>query len=153
MFLKNIVAAFDLCLIQEHWLLHDQLSLLNFDPDFCSCGVSGMNDSVLLKGRPFGGCGIIFRKKFLGHIKVLHSPSDRFCSILLKSGNLDILLICVYLPTDYHTEASDFNFNSSLAELCGFIDSQSFDYLLIGGDFNIQIYLSPQTGAASYTSL
>ena len=58
LFLKNSVTAFDLCLIQEHWLLHNQLSLLNFD--FCSCGVSGMNDSVLLKGRPFGGYGIIF---------------------------------------------------------------------------------------------
>ena len=53
----------DLCMIQEHWLFAQQIRLLNFDPAFTSCGVSGMDDDILLKGRPFGGCGFMFRKK------------------------------------------------------------------------------------------
>ena len=35
-----------LCLIQEHWLFNDYLSQLNFNPDFLSVGVSGMDSSL-----------------------------------------------------------------------------------------------------------
>ena len=45
----------DICLIQEHWLFYGHLKELNFNPDFLSVGVSGMDSSVLLHGRPFGG--------------------------------------------------------------------------------------------------
>jgi len=38
----------------------------------------------------------------------------------------------VYLPTDYGTSTL-----LALGELDGFIDSQSFDHIIIGGDFNV----------------
>ena len=132
-FLQDNAPSIDLCLIQEHWLFSHQLTLLNFDPEFVSCGVSGMDDDRLHRGHPFGGCGIIFRKSLIS-IQVIKFLSKHFCAVLIKCYLKTILLINVYLPTNYHTNTSDTDFNICLGELSGFIDSQSFDQLLISGD-------------------
>ena len=52
----------DICLIQEHWLLPDHLGALNISDDFLSFGISGIDNSDLLLGRPYGGCAILFAK-------------------------------------------------------------------------------------------
>ena len=42
--LHNLIGSFDVCFIQEHWLLHDQLYLLKeFHP---STSISGVDGSV-----------------------------------------------------------------------------------------------------------
>ena len=136
--ISELLQSCDICFIQEHWLLHEQLNLLNFDSNFLSIGVSGMDSTKLLHGRPFGGCAILFRSSLLAHISRLDSPSRRFCSAILRDhcGSIT-LIICVYLP--YH----DGSFNShndfliALGELEGFIDRHKFDHLLIAGDFNV----------------
>ena len=138
-FLRDYSTVFDLCFLQEHWLFQSQLALLDFSNDFSSHGISGMDDSVLLRGRPYGGCGIIFRKSLRNNITILNASSKSFCSVRLRVGDSTILLICVYFPTDYHSDVSNDNFMSSVGELCGFIDSQAFDFLLIGGDFNTDL--------------
>ena len=55
-YLTDFSDSFNICLVQEHWLFNAQLPCLN------SCDVSGMADGFLLLGRPYGGCGIIFKK-------------------------------------------------------------------------------------------
>ena len=100
--------------------------------------VSGMDD-VLLQGRPFGGCGIIYRKSLAEKISHLPCVSKRFCAVLLAIGNLSILCICVYFPTNYHDTQSSDAFLSMVGEIEGFIDTISFDHLIIGGDFNVDL--------------
>ena len=56
----DLLLSNDICLIQEHWLLQNQLNLLSIDPNFLSVGVSGMDNSKLLIGRPYGGCAILY---------------------------------------------------------------------------------------------
>ena len=56
--------------------------------------------------------------------------------MLTDSHGSRILLINVYLPTDYGTSDSHSDYLHSLGELEGFIDTQSFDHLVIAGDFN-----------------
>ena len=46
-----------------------------------------------------------------------------------------ILLICVYLPTDFSTVASHSVFSES--ELDGIISAEHFDNVTIVGDFNV----------------
>ena len=46
-------------------------------------------------------------------------------------------MVCVYLPTDYGSATSHEDFLLALGELKGFICSQSFDSLVIIGDFNV----------------
>ena len=61
---SQFLLNYDICLIQEHWLLTEQLSTLNINSQFCSFGVSVMDSSRLLRGRPFGGCGFFFGNLF-----------------------------------------------------------------------------------------
>ena len=42
----NLLDSHDICLIQEHWLFNEHLNQLNFNPDFLSVGVSGMDSSI-----------------------------------------------------------------------------------------------------------
>ena len=48
-----------------------------------------------------------------------------------------ILLICVYLPTDYSTVASHSAFSESLCELHGIILAEQFNNIIIAGDHNV----------------
>ncbi len=43
----------------------------------------------------------------------------------------------VYLPTYYGTSTSYDDFFLTIGELEGFIETQSFDRIIIGGDFNV----------------
>ena len=87
-------------------------------------------------GRPYGGCGILYRKSLSPYVKTLHTGLNRFCSIkLCDSVGTSFLLICVYLPTDFQSSFTDYL--NTLGELEGFIDSQSFDHIFISGDFNV----------------
>ena len=134
----DLLQSCDICLIQEHWLFNEQLNLLNTQIDFLSIGVSGMDSSALLRGRPFGGCAILYRRSLLPHIARLTSSSKRFCAVLLTddSGSTT-LIICVYLPFNDGSSKSHNEFLISLAELEGFISGHRADHLLIAGDFNV----------------
>ena len=59
---NNLLNQCDICMLQEHWLLEEQLHLININDDFLSTGVRGMVSSDLITGRPYGGCAILFRK-------------------------------------------------------------------------------------------
>ena len=129
MFQSYLNYMHDLCLIQEHWLFHDHLNSLNFSNDVLSVAVSGMDDTDLILGRPFGGCGIIYCKSLSPFIRRIYSPSKRFCAVSVTLHNTCDhsnvnLLICVYLPTDYGTEYSDALFVEAIGEL-GFIQCTS----------------------------
>ena len=103
-----------------------------------------MDSSEILSGRPFGGCGILYRKSLSPLIRRIFTSSQRLCAISLTLHNfLDnspfvILFVCVYLPTDYSTAASHSAFVESLCELEGIISAENFD-IIIAGDFNTNL--------------
>ena len=91
---------------------------------FCLLSVaSGMDNTDLILGCPFSGCGIIYRKSLAPFIRRIYSPSKCFCAISVTLSNtcdialIVILLICVYLPTNYGTEYSDALFVEAIGEL------------------------------------
>ena len=136
--LPDLLDTCDICFIQEHLLLTEHLSALNsVKSEFISVGVSGMDSGTLLCGRPYGGCGILYRKSLIPCVKTLSTGSNCFCAIKLSDSlGSSFLLICVYLPTDFQP-SSFTDYLNALGELEGFIDSQSFDHILISGDFNV----------------
>ena len=133
-YVQSLLQSCDICLIQEHWLLRENLDCLIISDDFLSVGVSGMDSSILLSGRPFGGCGILYRKSLSSVVRRLFTDSKRLCAISIP---FVILLICVYLPTDNSTAASHSAFSESLCELHGLILAEHFDNIIIAGDFNV----------------
>lgn len=58
--------CYDFILLQEHWLLPDELGLLNcIHDDFISYGLSAVDVSRdILVGRPYGGTAILYRKTY-----------------------------------------------------------------------------------------
>ena len=144
-YVKLLLQSCDLCFVQEHWLFREHLGSLNISNDFLSVGVSGMDSSEILVGRPFGGCGILYRKSLSPVIRRIFTSSQRLCAISLTLHNsLDnspfaILFVCVYLPTDYSNVASHTAFAESIGELDGIISAENFDNIIIAGDFNTDL--------------
>ena len=81
--------------------------------------------------------------------QVIKLPFKRFCAIYLNST----IIISVYLPTDYRSSNSDDDFLLTLGELGGFINSHSFDNVIIGGDFNTDFDNLSFTSSGSFLGL
>ena len=141
--MKSLLQSCDICLIQEHWLFRENLDSLLISNDFRSVGVSGMDSSQLLSGRPFGGCCILYRKALSTAVRRIFSHSKRFCAISITFNSTSVkssfvvLLVCVYLPTDYCNTTSQSAFSESLCELDGLLSAEHFDSIIIAGDFNV----------------
>jgi len=72
--IRELCCSHDLVFLQEHWILPFELNLLNcICDDFMSIGVSAVNitDDVL-KGRPYGGTAILYRKAFASSICIVY---------------------------------------------------------------------------------
>ena len=131
-FVSELLYQCELLCLQEHWLLDQHLSTMNFCEEFIMTCVSGMEPDSLIRGRPFGGCAIFYRKNFSSKISICHVSSS---AVRLKiSDNETLLLVCVYLPSDTGLSSE---YQEALGELEGFLDSQVYDSLAIVGDFNI----------------
>ena len=110
---------------------------LNISDEFSSTAVSGMASTEFVAGWPFGGCAILYRKSLSKFITTIISFSRRFCAISLNCSSMSILLICVYLPTNYGSSQSHDLYLEVLGELKGFIEAQVFDKVIVAGDFNV----------------
>ena len=88
-----------------------------------------MISTELITGRPYGGCAIIYRKTFSKPLTTLNTASNRFCAISLTCSTKTILLICVYLPTNYCTsQSNDLYFNVDYkhpSTTCEYCDTSS----------------------------
>ena len=122
---ENLIRA-----IQEHWLKPpykkqagvNQLRTLH--PDFDGFGTSAMKkniDSQILKGRPYGGTGFLFSKKFSKCLKPLFNFShERITVLQLETEASTILLINVYFP--YYNTRELTSYLAMYRETIGFID-------------------------------
>ena len=94
--------------IQEHWLAPPYKKhlgvnrLRSFHPLFDGFGNSAMkkqNESKIRMGRPFGGTGFLYPKKFSQELKPLVQYKHERVSVLqMTAKEADILLISAYLP-------------------------------------------------------
>ena len=96
-----------------------------------------MDSSVLLAGRPFGGCAILFRKSLSSCIAPLCCDSNRFGTVrLIDFCGVSYLLVCVYMPSDLHLLAYC-DYIQILGELEVFISIHNCDVNVIVDDFNV----------------
>jgi len=94
---------YDLILLQEHWLLPNKLGILNsVHPDFLSVAHSAVDiSSGLLTGRPYGGTAILYRKSLSQFVTRVISSNPRITSVILETDVGPVLIVCVYMPTNY----------------------------------------------------
>ena len=138
--------------IQEHWLRPpykkqfgvNQLRCLH--PDFDGFGTSAMSrscDSKVNTGRPYGGTGFIFNKKYAKCLKPLISYSHERVTVLeLSTKSEKIIVINCYFPF-YNTKDLD-TYTAMYRDTVGFLDnvmSQNREAkFIILADFNCNIY-------------
>ena len=90
----------DVVLIQEHWLLLDELVLLNnLHDDFHSYALSAVDLSKeVLIGRPFGGTAILYRKCYVDKVHVCRTDISRITAITVDSAEGPLLFIMSICP-------------------------------------------------------
>ena len=138
--------------IQEHWLkppFKKQLGVNNLrslHPNFDGFGTSAMKHAVesrIVKGRPFGGTGFLFNKKFANCLKpLLDYAHERVTVMKLDTMSFPILLINVYFP--YFNSRDQAIHMSMYRDTLGFVEnimSQNPDCkFMILADLNCNIY-------------
>jgi exonuclease III len=141
--MKRLMENCDIMLVQEHWLLDcDVGEFTKFINDVNVHGISGMDNNVLLTGRPFGGCAIVYRKSLNCSVTPILCKSRRVCAAMLNFNSMTkILLLCVYMPCDSRYDVSNLQiFNDVLNEIEFVIDSHpEHDHVIVAGDFNTDL--------------
>ena len=99
-------------------------------------GVSGFDNSVLLEGRPYGGCAILWKSTMLANVVPISVNSRRICAVRVCSSNWKLLLVNVYMPYENDSVST-----VEFAQLLSVVDDLIFTYpdnnVVIGGDFNV----------------
>jgi len=143
--------------VLEHWLIKSQLVKLgnihayfNF---YASSAMKNICSEQLLRGRPFGGVGVLVRKNISAKVNVAgFHPDSRVIAITVVHNSLRILCFGVYLPRD----DGSCSYKDRLSDILGFIDSTAELYsgykCIILGDFNIGCYKSTR-GYCAFTPL
>ena len=100
--------SFSILAMQEHWLRPsfrkqkgiNKLKILH--PEYDAFGTSGMSDQIdqrILKGRPYGGTGFLFKKDLSNSIRArVDLKHNRVTVLELNTSHDKILLINAYLP-------------------------------------------------------
>lgn len=139
---KELCTVNDIILLQEHWLMTNNLHKLNeIDLNFQVYAVSSMNNKCsqnILIGRPFGGVAILFRKSFINNIKIMSSDEyeGRYLSVKLKCAPNDIIITNVYFPTNCAQNEYVCNVSNLHSYIENLFDNNCNALHLIAGDFN-----------------
>jgi exonuclease III len=131
----------DILMLQETWLLKAHMNLLDEIHDsYMWHAVSGIDDNKVLKGRPYGGTAILYKKSLANAITKVPPNKDhkRLCAVELKCENEKILLMSVYMPEDKRSfyAVSD-EFMEVTDQMERMILEQKCKYYVCGGDLNV----------------
>ena len=136
----------ELMFLQETWLLTSNLATLgSIHESYLFCGTSAVPEGSLVKGRPFGGVAVLWRKDIAESVTVVKNINcARICSVELKGklhGNeRDFILINVYCPVDNRRKS---HVDDDLLGCFDAIDQLMERYpnhcVILGGDMNMDL--------------
>ena len=136
-YIDSILSKCSVLFLQEHWLSDAQLSSLgSISPNISYTGVSGFDNSVMLMGRPYGGCAILWQSNLFVSVTPIDVNSRRLCAARLCSESLKLVLINVYMPYEDSEDNCD-EFVDTLAIIEDVIQNNSDCHVVLGGDFNV----------------
>lgn len=108
--IRELCKQSDIIALQETWLLPEEISFLNTISDEFSCtGTSAVDTSAgILRGRPYGGVGLLWRRSLFHDVTVIQCSSPRMCAVKVVVRDKAFLLLNVYMPTDTASNLTDF---------------------------------------------
>ena len=103
---------------------------------FCSSAMNDVLAAGVLRGRPFGGLGILLHKKFYNHFSNVSCLLAEPNFIIVKLN--DMLLVNIYLPSVKSVESRDslINILDSIVDSCA---ATSFKEILCGGTIIVML--------------
>lgn len=133
---RRLCSLSDIVALQETWLLpHDVPYLGNIDKDFAYTGKSAVDTSTgILRGRPYGGVALLWRKSVFPAVSVINCTSDRIACIKIVQENRSLLFFSVYMPTDCAENIIEYT--ECLSEVNSIIESSGVESVFVLGDFN-----------------
>ena len=130
----------DILLLQETWLMNTNIHKLGtIHKDYLYHGTSAVDESQLLKGRPYGGTAILWRKEFADCVKTLDIPGTKRVSAISVQCSDKTLIICsCYMPGDnYHKTQVSEEFLDTIDKMEYIANKHPSSCIIIGGDMNI----------------
>ena len=137
----ELCASSDITFLQEHWLLPNELHELGeMHSDFEAVGQSAVDlTRDICIGRPYGGTAIMYRKSFQSHVTVVETHESRITAIMFQSNIGPVLLMSVYMPTDYGDAESAESYADVCAKIAALYADCDVVHAIITGDFNCNI--------------
>lgn len=137
---RELCNVSDLVFLQEHWLLPNELGMLNnLHPDFVAFSKSAVDISQnILIGRPYGGTAILFKKEFSNCVTCIDTYDSRICALRFVSNIGPILFVCVYMPADVGDAECSENFIETCSKISALYTDSDAVQLVVAGDFNCQ---------------
>lgn len=134
--IRRLCCTADIIALQETWLLpHDIPFLGTINDSFSFTGKSAVDTSAgILRGRPYGGVALLWRKAVFPAVSVIQCNSVRLIAIKIVDQDRSILVFSVYMPTDSNDNLPEFT--DCLSEMCSIIENNNIETVYILGDFN-----------------
>ncbi len=138
---RDLLRENDIVLLQEILLSSDTLDFAtNIDSSFYCAHVPSFDPCLHgLNGRLRGGLSVYWNKKLNNIVRPLYF-SDCMIGLTISIGNVNYLLINVYMPCDDRTYDSLLKYKNSCADLLAIIETErekvSIHKVIVVGDFN-----------------
>ncbi len=134
-YISTLLHKCDILFIQEHWLLSRScIELQGYFSDHYVFAKSGIIESELLLGRPYGGCGIILSKQLPCISVQLDCDSDRICAVLSDFTTFTVMFVSIYMPCDLR--ANSIEYRNILSIIEALQCKHNPVYIICGGDYN-----------------
>lgn len=127
----------DIIALQETWLMPHDLNFINcIDDNFSAFSKSSVDSSAgILRGRPYGGLTIMWRKSAFTNVSCVECENDRVAAVIVDtSERRRLLLTNVYMPVDSEENLPEFT--DTISRLSAIIEESNIETALMVGDFN-----------------
>jgi hypothetical protein len=113
--------------------------LNNVHSDFFGFGNSAVDISCdVLIGRPYGGTAILYKKSICHLVTILPSTNSRITGLKVCTEGGPILLLTVYMPTEYNDDESLEDYIDVCANVNAILTDTDIPHVVFAGDFNCQ---------------
>lgn len=133
---RTLCSKADIIALQETWLFQHDIPLLGtVDSNFGFSGTSAIDSSAgIVRGRPYGGVALLWRKSAFDAVSVIPCKSVRLAAIKVSVCDRSFLVMSVYMPVNSSDNLTEFT--ECLSEISAIIDSTEVASVFILGDFN-----------------
>ena len=135
--IRQLCNESDFVLVQEHWLLPQNLATFQQISGIACHGFSAIDLEVLLIGRPFGGCSILYKTALDCKVSPADCGDSRVCAVRVDLESSSFLLFNVYMPTDTKSDMENVEvFDEVLSAISSISSDSPVDRIVVRGDFN-----------------